>query len=56
VIGGVTDAACAEDLFAQARRCRRLSHGVDDVEASDILERLAVDYEARAQALRAGAA
>jgi PAS domain S-box-containing protein len=48
----VTDEIRAEDLMAQARRCRRLANGVLDERAATTLNRMADEYEAKAQALR----
>jgi PAS domain S-box-containing protein len=52
VLEDVTDEVRAEDFRAQARRCRRLAEGVNDEQAADTLNRLAGEYEAKAQALR----
>jgi PAS domain S-box-containing protein len=43
----------AENLLAQARRCRRLANSVDDVRAAETLMRMAEEYEAKAAALKA---
>jgi PAS domain S-box-containing protein len=48
----VTDEVRADDLMAQARRCRRLADGILDSQAADTLNRMADEYEAKAQALR----
>lgn len=53
VLEDVTDEIRAEDFLAQARRCRRLANSVDDVQASETLGRMAEEYEAKAEALRA---
>ena len=45
-------AQTAGALLGEARRCRRLSLGVDDPEAARTLEALACEYEAEARALR----
>jgi PAS domain S-box-containing protein len=47
----MTDEVRAEDLRAQARRCRRLANGVDDGRAAETLNRMAEEYEAKAAAL-----
>jgi len=48
----VTDEVRADDLMAQARRCRRLANGVIDERAVETLNRMAEEYEAKARALR----
>ena len=48
----VTDEVRADDFLAQARRCRRLANGIDDVRASQTLNRMADEYEAKAVALK----
>lgn len=48
----VTDELRADDLTAQARRCRRLAAGVSDELATATLTRMAEEYEARAANLR----
>ena len=48
----VTDEVRGEDLLAQARRCRRLAHGVIDARAVETLSRMADEYEAKAAELR----
>lgn len=47
----VTDEVRADDLLAQARRCRRLANGVVDDRASETLNRMADEYEAKAAEL-----
>ena len=47
----VTDEVRADDLLAQARRCRRLAHAVADDTAADTLIRMAEEYEAKATEL-----
>jgi len=49
----VTDEVRADDLVAQARRCRRLANGMTDEQASETLNRMADEYELRARDLRA---
>ncbi|HWE46568.1 MAG TPA: PAS domain S-box protein [Caulobacteraceae bacterium] len=44
----VTDEVRADDLLAQARRCRRLANAVADVIATETLNRMADEYEAKA--------
>lgn len=48
----VTDEVRADDLLAQARRCRRLANSVADDLAADTLNRMAEEYETRAGELR----
>lgn len=48
----VTDEVRADDLMAQARRCRRLANSVADELATETLTRMADEYEAKATALR----
>jgi len=48
----VTDEFRADDLQAQARRCRRLANAVSDEVATETLNRMADEYEARAAELR----
>ena len=48
----VTDEVRADDLFAQARRCRRLANAVSDEMAAQTLNRMANEYEAKAAELR----
>ena len=48
----VTDEVRADDLMAQARRCRRLANSVADDLAADTLNRMADEYEAKAAELR----
>jgi PAS domain S-box-containing protein len=48
----VTDEVRADDLTAQARRCRRLANGVADEMAGDTLNRMADEYETKAGELR----
>jgi PAS domain S-box-containing protein len=55
ILEDVTDEVRADDFDAQARRCRRLANGVDDGRASETLNRMAEEYEAKAQAIREGA-
>lgn len=38
----------AEFLREQARRCRRLARGIATPDVADTLERMAVDYDLRA--------
>lgn len=47
----VTDEVRADDLLAQARRCRRLANSVADDVAADALMRMADEYEAKAAEL-----
>ena len=49
----VTDSEQADDLKAQARRCRRLAESVTDRQTVDTLTRMASDYDAKARALAA---
>jgi PAS domain S-box-containing protein len=51
VLEDVTEEIRAEDFRAQARRCRRLADGVSDEQAADTLNRLADQYDAKANAL-----
>lgn len=51
----VTDEVRADNLLAQARRCRRLADGVSDERAADTLYRMAAEYEAKAAGLLARA-
>jgi PAS domain S-box-containing protein len=53
ILEDVTDEVRAGDFLAQARRCRRLANGIDDEQARDTLNRMADEYEAKANALRA---
>ena len=53
ILEDVTDEVRAQDFLAQARRCRRLADGVCDSQASDILRRMAEEYDAKAAALQA---
>jgi PAS domain S-box-containing protein len=53
ILEDVTDEVRAQDFLAQARRCRRLAISVDDAQASETLERMADEYEAKAAALQA---
>jgi PAS domain S-box-containing protein len=48
----VTDELRADDLLAQARRCRRLANAVSDQMATETLNRMAEEYEAKAAELR----
>ena len=48
----VTDEIRADDLVAQARRCRRLANSVADERAGETLNRMADEYEAKAAELR----
>jgi len=48
----VTDEVRAEDLMAQARRCRRLAISVADERATETLNRMADEYEIKAAELR----
>jgi PAS domain S-box-containing protein len=48
----VTDEVRAEDLLAQARRCRRLAKDVNDRHAAETLSRMADEYEEKAAELR----
>lgn len=48
----VTDEVRADDLAAQARRCRRLANSVADEMAGDTLNRMAEEYETKAAELR----
>lgn len=48
----VTDEFRAGDLLAQARRCRRLANSVSDEVATETLNRMAEEYEAKAAELR----
>ena len=43
----------ADDFFEQATRCRRLARGIEDRAAAEILERMAVVYDAQARSLKA---
>jgi hypothetical protein len=47
----LTDEVRADDLRAQARRCRRLANAVADELATDTLNRMADEYEAKAAEL-----
>jgi PAS domain S-box-containing protein len=53
ILEEMTDEVRAENLLAQARRCRRLANGVDDVRAAETLTRMAEEYEAKAAAVTA---
>jgi PAS domain S-box-containing protein len=48
----VTDEMQVLELLAQAQRCRRLANGVDDAEAAATLNRMADEYETKAESLR----
>jgi len=48
----VTDEVRADDLLAQARRCRRLATSVSDDLATETLYRMADEYEAKSARLR----
>jgi PAS domain S-box-containing protein len=48
----VTDEVRTDDLMAQARRCRRLATTVSDDLATETLNRMADEYEAKAAELR----
>ncbi|HEU0099012.1 MAG TPA: PAS domain S-box protein [Allosphingosinicella sp.] len=48
----VTDEVRADDLMAQARRCRRLAYSVTDEPATETLNRMADEYESKAAELR----
>lgn len=48
----VTDEVRADDLLAQARRCRRLAISVSDESAAETLYRMADEYEFKAADLR----
>jgi PAS domain S-box-containing protein len=48
----VTDEVRADDLMAQARRCRRLAFSVADELATETLNRMADEYEVNASELR----
>lgn len=48
----VTDEMQAAELRSQVSRCRRLAFAVDDREAAATLNRMAEEYEAKANALR----
>ena len=48
----VTDEFRADDLMAQARRCRRLANSVSDDVVTGTLNRMADEYEAKAAELR----
>jgi PAS domain S-box-containing protein len=52
ILEDVTDEVLADDLLAQARRCRRLAMAVEGDIASDTLRRMADEYEERARALK----
>jgi PAS domain S-box-containing protein len=56
ILEDVTDEVRADDFLAQARRCRRLANGVDDVQTANTLNRMASEYEGKAASLRASAA
>ena len=53
ILEDVTDEVRADDLLAQARRCRRLANGVNDALATQTLSRMAEEYETKAATLRA---
>jgi PAS domain S-box-containing protein len=53
ILEDITDEVRADDFLAQARRCRRLATAVDHVQASETLNRMADEYEAKAILLRA---
>jgi PAS domain S-box-containing protein len=53
ILEDVTDEVRADDFLAQARRCTRLARAVDHVQASETLNRMADEYEAKAVQLRA---
>ena len=42
----------APALLAKAERCRRLSAGISDRQTSDVLTRMAMNYEDAAQRLK----
>jgi PAS domain S-box-containing protein len=48
----VTDEVRADDLTAQARRCRRLANNIADELAAETLNRMANEYAAKAAELR----
>ena len=48
----VTDEMQLAELLSQVSRCRRLAFAVDDREAAATLNRMAEEYEAKANALR----
>jgi PAS domain S-box-containing protein len=48
----VTDEVRADDLAAQARRCRRFANNIADDMASETLNRMADEYETKAAELR----
>jgi PAS domain S-box-containing protein len=48
----VTDEVRADDLTAQARRCRRLANNIADEIATETLNRMANEYAAKAAELR----
>jgi PAS domain S-box-containing protein len=48
----VTDEVRADDLTAQARRCRRLANSVADEMATETLNRMADEYDSKAAELR----
>ena len=50
----VADEFRADDLLTQARRCRRLANSVSDEMATKTLNRMANEYEAKAEELRKG--
>lgn len=43
----------ADELSEQALRCRRLARGIEDRAAAEILEKMAIAYDAEARALKA---
>ena len=51
----ITHECRADDLMAQARRCRRLAGGISDELAMDTLSRIADEYETEAAELRSAA-
>jgi PAS domain S-box-containing protein len=51
----ITDEVRADDLLAQAKRCRRLADALTNSQAADTLRRMAGDYEAKSASLRTNA-
>jgi|SRR6267378_6816160 hypothetical protein len=48
----VTDTKQAEFLRLQARKCRHLSHGVDETQTAETLTKMAKEYEQKARIFR----
>jgi PAS domain S-box-containing protein len=51
VLIDITNAGCAQGLWEQADRARRLARGVNDLATSETLEQFAAEYESKATAV-----